>query len=123
MKLQQDFEFQLAQFAVGDDEEVAAAAGGIEEAELGQLVVELVQARGAAGGAVGLDGLELGAEVVEEQGADEFEDVLLRGVVRADLAAFLAVHDRLEERAEDGGGDGFPAEARSRRAGRCACRR
>ena len=55
--------------------------------------------------------LKLGAEFVEEQGADEFEDVLFRRVVRADLPAFLAVHDGLEERAEHGGGDGFPAEA------------
>ena len=54
-KLYQDFEFQLAEFAVGEDEEVAAAAGGIEETELGQLVVKLLQSRGAAGGAVGLD--------------------------------------------------------------------
>src|ERR1019366_7418907 len=110
VKLEQDFELQLAQLAVGDDEEVAAAAGRIEEADFGQLVVKLVQARGAAGGAVGLDALELGAEVVEEQGADDFEDVLLRRVVPADAPAFLAVHNRLEERAEDGGGDGFPTE-------------
>ena len=55
--------------------------------------------------------LKLGAEVVEEQGADDFKDVLFRRVVRADLPAFLAVHHGLEERAEDGGGDGFPAEA------------
>src|ERR1022692_130883 len=72
--------------------------------------MKLLETRGAAGGAVSLDALELGAEVVEEQGADDFEDVLLRRVVPANLAAFLAFHDCLEERAEDSGGDGFPAE-------------
>ena len=40
-----DFEFQLAEFAVGEDQEVAAAAGGIEETELGQLVVKFLQPR------------------------------------------------------------------------------
>ena len=48
MQLQQDFEFQLAEFAVGEDEEVAAAAGGIEETELGQFALKLFQSRGAA---------------------------------------------------------------------------
>jgi len=70
-----------------------------------------LQARWPASGPVGFEGLKLGAEIVEEQGADEFEDVFLGGVVRADLAAFLAVHDGLEQRAEDGGGDGVPPEA------------
>ena len=65
--------------------------------ELGQLVMKLLQSRGAAGGAVGLDAFELGAEFVEEQGADEFKDVLFRGVVRADLPTFFAIHDGLEQ--------------------------
>ena len=44
VKLQQDFEFQLAQFAVGENEEIAATAGGIEKAEFGQFLVKLLQA-------------------------------------------------------------------------------
>ncbi len=102
VQLYKDFELQLAEFAVSEDEEVAAAARGIEETEIGQLVVKLLQTRGAAGRSVVIDVLELSAEVVEEQRADQFQDVLFRRVVRADLPAFLAVHDRLEERTEHG---------------------
>jgi hypothetical protein len=36
-----------------------------------------VEPRDAAGRAVDLDGFELGAQVVEEQGADDLEDVAL----------------------------------------------
>ena len=97
-----DYLSQPAEFTIGEDEEVSAATGGIEETEFGQPVVKLLQSRGAPRRAVRLDALELGAEFVEEQGADEFEDVLFRRVVCADLPAFLAVHDGLEERAEYG---------------------
>ena len=123
LKFNEHFEFQRAEFAVGDDKEVAAAAGRVEEAELGQLVLKFGEARGAARGAVGFDALEFGAEIVEEKRADEFEDVLLRRVVRANLAAFLGVHDRLKERTEDGGRDGFPVKAAAWRADSRACRR
>lgn len=37
----QHFEFQRAQFAVGDDQKIAAAAGRVEEGERAQLFVEL----------------------------------------------------------------------------------
>ena len=107
---QQDFEFELAQFAVGDDEEVAAAAGGVEEGEPGHAFVEGLEAGDAAGGFIGTGGLELGAEFIEEERADEFEDVFFRGVVRADLASLGGIHDALEEGAEDGGGDARPLE-------------
>ena len=39
----QHFQLQHAQFAVGDDEEVAAAAGGVEKGQRAQLLVELEQ--------------------------------------------------------------------------------
>ena len=39
----QHFQFQLAQFAVGDHQKVAAAAGGIEEGQCAQFFVELEQ--------------------------------------------------------------------------------
>ena len=54
-------------------------------------------------GLVLADALELGPEVVQKQGADDFEDVALAGVVAADLTAFARLHDGLEERAENGG--------------------
>lgn len=63
------------------------------------------------GGAVAAGLLAFGAEVVEEEGADDLEDVGLGGVVRADLAAGAGFHDALEERAEDGGRDARPVEA------------
>ena len=41
------FQFKLAQFTVGDDEEVAAAASGVEETEIAEFVMEFLQpARG-----------------------------------------------------------------------------
>ena len=42
-----------------------------------------------------------------------FEDVAFAGVVRANLAALLVIHDGLEERAEDGGRDARPVLARA----------
>ena len=39
---------QRAQFAVGEDEEIAAAAGGVEELEVAELFVETLHAGAAA---------------------------------------------------------------------------
>ena len=72
----------------------------------GQLFVELVQP-----GAAGFGLVELGAQVVEEQRPDQLEDVLFAGVVRAEVAARLGVHDRLEQRAEDGRADLAPVQS------------
>ncbi len=57
--------------------------------------------------------LELGAKFVEEQRADDFEDVALAGVVRPNLPALFVVHDGLKERAENGGRDARPIFARA----------
>ena len=108
----ENFDFQQAQFAVGDDEEIAAAAGRIEKAESRELFVEAPQFGFAAFGA-----LEFGAQVVEEKRADDFEDVALAGVMPADLPALLRLHDGLKERAEDGGRDARPVEARAGQQG------
>lgn len=102
----EEIEFEKAEFAVGDDEEVAAAAGGVEEFEGGEFVV-----KGGEFFLFRFDGFEFGAEVIEEEGADDFQDVAFGGVVGADLAAFLGLHGGLEEGAEDGGGDFGPLEA------------
>ena len=58
-----------------------------------------------------------GAEFVEEQRADDFEDVALASVMRANLAALFVVHDGLKERAEDGGRDARPVLARAAEQG------
>jgi len=61
-------------------------------------------------GPTALDALELRPQIVEEEGADYFEDVTLAGVVSADLPPLLWLHDGLKERAEDGGRDARPIE-------------
>ena len=101
----EDFNFQQAQFAVGDDQEVAAAARRIEEAEGADFAVELPEQGLAAPGE-----LEFLAQVVHEERVDNLEDVALGGVVPAGLAAFRGIHHALEERAEDGGRNGRPVE-------------
>jgi len=55
----EDIEFEGAQLPVGDDEEVAAAAGRVEETQGGELVVKLVEGFGpdGAGAALGKLGL------------------------------------------------------------------
>ena len=72
MEFEEDFEFEGAEFAIGDDEEIAAAAGGIEEGERAEFDLERFQTGGAAGGFVDAGGIELGAEFVEEQRTDQF---------------------------------------------------
>ena len=44
-----DVVFQPPQFAVGDDEEVAAAAGGVEELQAADFLVQFVDGGGAFG--------------------------------------------------------------------------
>ena len=102
------FDFQQAQFAVGDDEEVAAAAGGVEKAQARKFLVEAPQF-----GLVAFDALKFGAQIVQEQRADDFEDVAFAGVMRADLPPLLRLHDGLKERAENGGRNARPVEARA----------
>ena len=50
-----------------------------------QAGVEILQAGAAAGGAVGLAVFKFGAEIVQEERADDFEDVAFAGVMCADL--------------------------------------
>ena len=110
VQLPQKVKLQHPQLAVGDDQEIAAATGGIKEGEPGQLVVE----RGKPGGAVGFQRTQagkFGAQVIKEQGADQFEDVLLGGVMRALFATLVRVHHRLKKAAEDRGGNRCPVKA------------
>ena len=81
----QHLDFDPPQFAVADDEEIAATAGGIEERESREFFLELEQLV-----LVALDLVELRPQLVEEQRADQLEDVRFAGVVRAELAAAVA---------------------------------
>ena len=101
----ENIEFEGAEFTIGDDEEIAAAASGVEETERREFVMESGELLLA-----GLDGRKFRAEVVEKEGADELHNVAFGGVVGADLATFLGQHGGLEKRAEDGGGDFGPLE-------------
>ena len=47
--------------------------------------------------------VEFGAQIIQKQGADQFEDVLLTRVMRPFLAPLLPIHDRLEKGAENRG--------------------
>ncbi len=109
LALLDDLAFELAQFAVGDDEEIARPARGIEQADRGEPVVERAQCRLAPGDAH-LGTVELGAEVVEKQRADDAQDTRLGRVVGALLALGDAVDDAFEKCAEDRGRHLVPAE-------------
>lgn len=103
-------DLEQAQFAIGDDQEVAAAAGRVEQVQACQLVLGGAQGRLAAPLEV-QDAGQLGAQVVEEERLNDLQDILFGGVVGALLAALLGVHHRLEQGAEDGRADLLPAEA------------
>jgi len=101
----QDIEFQRTQLAVGDHQKIATAASRVEEMQASELLVELEQFV-----AIVPDMLELGPQLVEEQGPDQFEDVAFRRVVRTEVAARFRVHDRLEQGAEHGRRNAAPVQ-------------
>ena len=101
----QHIQLQQPQLAVGHHQKIAAAAGGIEKGQPAQFLVELEQPV-----AVVFDLVELGAQFVEKQRADQLEDVLFAGVVGAQVAARPGVHDRLEQCAENRRTDLAPVE-------------
>jgi hypothetical protein len=103
--LAEHVEFEQPHFAVCDDEEVSAAAGGIEDANGAELLVEVAEAPGVAA-----DSIELGAKRVEEQRLKRLEDVGFASVMLAEIAAGFLILDGLEECAEDCGRDARPIE-------------
>ena len=103
--------FEAAEGEVGFGQEVAGAAGGVEEGQGGEFL--LVGEEGGvalAGDGEGEGGVEFGAQGVEEERVDDFGDVLDGGVVHAAAAAGLGVERALEDGAEDGRGDVRPVE-------------
>ena len=100
-----DLVFDMAQFFVGDDEEVAAAAGGVKDADAGDALAQVEQFDFVVAGF-----FQLGAQCVKEERVEHFEDVGHAGVVHAEFAAFFFVGDRLDHRAEDVRVDFRPVE-------------
>lgn len=106
MERLEDLDLELAQLPVRNDKEVAAAAGRVEETQLREFLLEAPQL-----GFVLADLSEFLLQVVEEEGADDLEDVAFAGVVRTDLPPLARFHDRLEQGAEDHGRNPRPVEA------------
>src|SRR5699024_12101801 len=91
-----DPQLQGAQLTVGDDQEVSAAAGRVEECERAEVLEQLLE---VALLRACLD--EPLLELVKKQGADELQDVGLGRVVLAQSAPGLLVLHRLEQGPED----------------------
>ena len=112
----EDFAFEPFQVFEGDIEEVAGAASGVEDFDLAEVVVKAVDFGGGffdvAGAGVGdgggADAFPFGAERFDDGGKDEAFDVGARGVVGAELVAFVGIEGALEQGAEDGGFDVAP---------------
>ncbi len=78
----------------------------MEAGDLGAGAFQVALLRMDEGG--GADGFPLGAQGFDDGGEDEPLDVGARGVVGAELVAFLGIEGALEQGAEDGGLDVFP---------------
>lgn len=99
------FKFEQAQLAVGDDEEVAAAAGRVEKLQGAELLLELGELV-----AVVFEAVKFVPQLIQEQRFDELEDIRFAGVMGTEVAAFLRVHHTLEHGAEDGGRNLAPVD-------------
>jgi hypothetical protein len=100
----------------GDVEEVAGAAGGIEDASATEAAMEVVEYVDGVGEVAGVDELgdggddvgPVGAERLDDGRDDEALDVGAGSVVGAELVALVGVEGAFEESAEDGGLDVSP---------------
>ena len=111
MEFLQHRDFEFAQFAIGDDEKISAAAGRIEKSEATEFRMKILQRPPPARILACLQPREFALEIVEKQRLNDLQNVFLAGVMGALLAAGNLVHDRLKQRAEDRGRDFFPIEA------------
>ena len=101
----QHVQFQQAQFAVADDQKIAAAAGRVKKRQPPQLLVKLGEPV-----LVAFDPRKLGPQRIQKQRLDQLEDVFLAGVMRAQVAPRLVVHDALEQAAENRRADRRPVQ-------------
>lgn len=113
VQIGEDPVLDATQFQIGFGQEVAGPAGGVEEPEAGDFVMQLVERVGAgtACDRPGLRPLEFGFQTVEEQRVDEPVDVLDGRVVHASPAPFVMAEGFLHEGTEDDGADAAPVEA------------
>ncbi len=96
------FQFQGADFAIGDDQKIAAPAGGIEKGQPRQLVLKFAQ-RPVPACLARDDGGQFRFQIIQKQRPDDLHDIGFGGVMRALRPPFLRVHHRLEQRPENGG--------------------
>ena len=118
VELAQRLDLELAQFAVGDDEKVAASAGRVEKVQAPQALPVGMEFGVAARAATPLEALEFGSQVVQEQRLDDLQDVRFGGVVAALDPLLRRLHDGLEQGSEDGRRDRGPVEAAGVEQGR-----
>ena len=87
-----DLELDGSELTIGDNDEVAAAAGWVHESDGAESVPEFVEGVDLLlGGVAGKGGRELFTQFVEEQRVQCLEDVLLGRVVLAQCASGCGV--------------------------------
>jgi len=106
----QDLDLEIAQFSIRNDEEIAAAAGGIEKGQGAELVVKRLQCLAAAGVLPRHQPPEFSAQLVEKKRLDHLQDVFFARIMCAFRPPLLAIHNRLKQRAEDRGRNLLPIE-------------
>lgn len=100
-----DLGFDRAHLLVGDDEEVARAAGRVEDPDTRHAVAQVQKLPGIVAGL-----FQLLAQVVEEERVEHLQDVGHAGVVHAERPALLVVGHCLDHRTENVGVDELPIQ-------------
>ena len=101
----QRIQFQPPQFAIGNHEEVAAAAGGVEDPHAAQAPEQRIEPP-----RIPARRRQFGPQRVQEKRVQAFQDVLFGRVVLAAPPALRAILDGLEQAAENGGRDAGPID-------------
>ena len=102
--------FQIAQFAIGNDQEIARPAGRVKKGQPRQPIMKGAQRGVAAAVLARLQGGELVVQFFQEQRADDAKDRLFRGVMRALPPPGDLVDHSFKQRAEDRRRDLPPVE-------------
>src|SRR6266568_5893424 len=102
----QYLQLQQAQLAISNNKEVAAAASRVEESQVRKLFQKLEKLVPVA-----LDLVELGPQLIEKKRVDQLEDIGFAGVVGTQITPGGSVHDRLEQRTEDGRRNAAPVKS------------